>query len=226
MSRPKVKKIRTNLLLCSDLTTRSSMAFFSSNNLNGGSSTASTMATSGAVILDSFYSPFASAVNSPCSSASSVPSTDAVVNTISPSLTSSGLSVMTSSVGPASSYSSLTSSTGVIPYSSLMTSSASNGASGNSSNCAINSGRSSMAITMVSPQLPHAPIDDKNTLWMGDLDPWMDENFVKQVWFNFGDQVNVKVIRNKLSGYVSYSFIFVLKVTLSLFYFISLIGNV
>lgn len=41
----------------------------------------------------------------------------------------------------------------------------------------------------------------KNTLWMGELEPWMDENFIKGVFRTCSDQtVNVKVIRDKNSG--------------------------
>ena len=35
---------------------------------------------------------------------------------------------------------------------------------------------------------------------MGELGPWIDENFVRSVWFNMGYQVNVKMIRDKFSG--------------------------
>ena len=35
---------------------------------------------------------------------------------------------------------------------------------------------------------------------MGELEPWIDENFVRTVWFNMGEQVNVKMIRDKFSG--------------------------
>jgi hypothetical protein len=35
---------------------------------------------------------------------------------------------------------------------------------------------------------------------MGELEPWIDENFVRSVWFNLGYQVNVKMIRDKFSG--------------------------
>ncbi len=42
--------------------------------------------------------------------------------------------------------------------------------------------------------------DSKTTLWMGDLDPWMDEQYVKQVWANYGEQVNVKIIRDRFTG--------------------------
>ncbi|GAB7356062.1 hypothetical protein MBLNU459_g6679t1 [Dothideomycetes sp. NU459] len=42
--------------------------------------------------------------------------------------------------------------------------------------------------------------DAKTTLWMGELEPWIDENFVRSVWFGMGYQVNVKMIRDKFSG--------------------------
>ena len=47
------------------------------------------------------------------------------------------------------------------------------------------------------------PDEEKTTLWQGDLEPWMDEQFVKQVWVHFGENVEVKMIRDKFSGYVS-----------------------
>ena len=37
---------------------------------------------------------------------------------------------------------------------------------------------------------------------MGELEPWIDENFVRSVWFGLNYQVNVKMIRDKFSGYV------------------------
>ena len=37
---------------------------------------------------------------------------------------------------------------------------------------------------------------------MGELEPWIDENFVRNVWFQLGENVNVKMIRDKFSGYV------------------------
>ncbi|KAL5429374.1 hypothetical protein PMIN04_000178 [Paraphaeosphaeria minitans] len=40
----------------------------------------------------------------------------------------------------------------------------------------------------------------KTTLWMGELEPWIDENFVRSIWYNMGEQVNVKMIRDKFSG--------------------------
>lgn len=35
---------------------------------------------------------------------------------------------------------------------------------------------------------------------MGELEPWIDENFVRSIWYNMGEQVNVKMIRDKFSG--------------------------
>lgn len=35
---------------------------------------------------------------------------------------------------------------------------------------------------------------------MGELEPWIDENFVRTLWFGLGYQVNVKMIRDKFSG--------------------------
>ncbi|KAI9871568.1 MAG: hypothetical protein M1830_002736 [Pleopsidium flavum] len=47
----------------------------------------------------------------------------------------------------------------------------------------------------------------KTTLWMGELEPWIDENFVRSVWFGMGEQVNVKMIRDKFSGNAGYCFV-------------------
>ncbi|KAI9798623.1 MAG: hypothetical protein M1825_005047 [Sarcosagium campestre] len=49
--------------------------------------------------------------------------------------------------------------------------------------------------------------DAKTTLWMGELEPWIDENFVRSVWFGMGEQVNVKMIRDKFSGNAGYCFV-------------------
>lgn len=39
------------------------------------------------------------------------------------------------------------------------------------------------------------------TLWMGDLDSWMDESFIKTVFVNAtGEGVSVKIIRDRQSG--------------------------
>ncbi|KAK4504051.1 hypothetical protein PRZ48_004966 [Zasmidium cellare] len=50
------------------------------------------------------------------------------------------------------------------------------------------------------PQAPQPGQEQKTTLWMGELEPWIDENFVRSVWFGMGYQVNVKMIRDKFSG--------------------------
>ncbi|RKF64285.1 putative RNA-binding protein C23E6.01c [Erysiphe neolycopersici] len=49
--------------------------------------------------------------------------------------------------------------------------------------------------------------DAKTTLWMGELEPWIDENFIRSVWFGMGETVNVKMIRDKFSGNAGYCFI-------------------
>ncbi|KAG2222341.1 hypothetical protein INT45_009814 [Circinella minor] len=48
----------------------------------------------------------------------------------------------------------------------------------------------------------------KTTLWMGDLEPWMDENYIRQVWLALGENVVVKLIRDKRTG-VSAGYAFV-----------------
>lgn len=47
----------------------------------------------------------------------------------------------------------------------------------------------------------------KSTLWMGELEPWMDENFIKGIYASHGETVNVKVIRDKNSGSAGYCFV-------------------
>ncbi|EAS29010.3 mRNA binding post-transcriptional regulator [Coccidioides immitis RS] len=42
--------------------------------------------------------------------------------------------------------------------------------------------------------------EGKTTLWMGELEPWIDENFIRNIWYQMGEQVNVKMIRDKFSG--------------------------
>jgi hypothetical protein len=37
---------------------------------------------------------------------------------------------------------------------------------------------------------------------MGELEPWVDESYIKNLWYTMGEQVNVKMIRDKFSGYV------------------------
>jgi RNA recognition motif-containing protein len=40
---------------------------------------------------------------------------------------------------------------------------------------------------------------DKTTLWMGELEPWLDENAIRKIWAAFGETVSVKLIRDKFS---------------------------
>lgn len=35
---------------------------------------------------------------------------------------------------------------------------------------------------------------------MGDLEPWMDESFLKQLWNSYGEPVIIKLIRDKRTG--------------------------
>lgn len=35
---------------------------------------------------------------------------------------------------------------------------------------------------------------------MGELEPWIDENYIRNIWHQMGEQVNVKMIRDKFSG--------------------------
>ncbi|KAK6338976.1 hypothetical protein TWF696_009772 [Orbilia brochopaga] len=49
--------------------------------------------------------------------------------------------------------------------------------------------------------------DAKTTLWMGELEPWIDENFIRSVWYSLGEQVNVKMIRDKFNGSAGYCFV-------------------
>ncbi|KAJ8651683.1 hypothetical protein O0I10_012751 [Lichtheimia ornata] len=44
------------------------------------------------------------------------------------------------------------------------------------------------------------PETQKTTLWMGELEPWMDEQYLRQLWFNLNETVMVKVIRDKVTG--------------------------
>lgn len=51
----------------------------------------------------------------------------------------------------------------------------------------------------VSMCCPCEPVSN-NSYRMGELEPWIDENFVRNLWFQMGEQVNVKMIRDKFSG--------------------------
>jgi hypothetical protein len=35
---------------------------------------------------------------------------------------------------------------------------------------------------------------------MGELEPWIDENFIRSLWYGMGEQVSVKMIRDKFTG--------------------------
>ncbi|XP_012091368.1 polyadenylate-binding protein RBP45B isoform X2 [Jatropha curcas] len=53
-----------------------------------------------------------------------------------------------------------------------------------------------------------ASADDVRTLWIGDLQYWMDESYLHSCFAQTGEVVNVKVIRNKQTGQVEgYGFI-------------------
>ena len=42
--------------------------------------------------------------------------------------------------------------------------------------------------------------ENVTTLWMGDLELWYDEVFIKQIWFQYGQVIEVKLIRDKLTN--------------------------
>ena len=46
----------------------------------------------------------------------------------------------------------------------------------------------------------HRQVHSLTTCRMGELEPWIDENFIRNLWFQMGEQVNVKMIRDKFSG--------------------------
>ncbi|KAI1300738.1 hypothetical protein EDD11_005961 [Mortierella claussenii] len=39
-----------------------------------------------------------------------------------------------------------------------------------------------------------------SSLWMGELEPWMDENWIRGAWYSAGEAVAVKMIRDKFTG--------------------------
>lgn len=41
---------------------------------------------------------------------------------------------------------------------------------------------------------------ERASLWMGDLEPWMDENWLRQLWLSCGYMVSVKMIRDRSTG--------------------------
>ncbi|KAF2751508.1 RNA-binding domain-containing protein [Sporormia fimetaria CBS 119925] len=58
----------------------------------------------------------------------------------------------------------------------------------------------------VSPMSPHGSSQGKTTL-MGELEPWIDESFVRNIWNTMGYDVSVKMIRDKFSGNAGYCFV-------------------
>ncbi|KAJ2760942.1 hypothetical protein IWQ56_005368, partial [Coemansia nantahalensis] len=37
-------------------------------------------------------------------------------------------------------------------------------------------------------------------LWMGDIEPWMDDELVRRIWAHFGEHVTIKMIHDRLTG--------------------------
>lgn len=67
----------------------------------------------------------------------------------------------------------------------------------------MDNGTGGYAVTNVGPgggAPQQGSAEGKTTLWMGELEPWIDENFVRNIWYNIGENVNVKMIRDKFSG--------------------------
>ena len=58
------------------------------------------------------------------------------------------------------------------------------------------------------PDFQNLAVATSRTLWMGDLEPWMDENFIASLFAGIGSPVTVKVIRDKNSSLpVGYGFV-------------------
>ncbi|KAK1391836.1 polyadenylate-binding protein RBP45-like [Heracleum sosnowskyi] len=47
---------------------------------------------------------------------------------------------------------------------------------------------------------PASGSDEIRSLWIGDLQPWMDEQYINTCFYSTGELVSVKVIRNKQTG--------------------------
>jgi RNA recognition motif-containing protein len=41
---------------------------------------------------------------------------------------------------------------------------------------------------------------DRRTLWVGDIDRWMDENYITALFGSAAEVANVKIIRDKMTG--------------------------
>ncbi|EPY52772.1 RNA-binding protein Csx1 [Schizosaccharomyces cryophilus OY26] len=74
--------------------------------------------------------------------------------------------------------------------------------------------RPSMASHYSSATSPVSPISfepkNNDTLWMGDLESWMDATYLQQLWASLGEPVNVKVMRSKTASsdaLISYCFV-------------------
>ncbi|KAI8147567.1 hypothetical protein BJV82DRAFT_508257 [Fennellomyces sp. T-0311] len=60
----------------------------------------------------------------------------------------------------------------------------------------------------LTPFLLFYPASHSINLRMGDLEPWWDEQYIRQLWFNLGEKVIVKVIRDKVtSASAGYAFV-------------------
>ncbi|KAH8845420.1 hypothetical protein MCOR27_007737 [Pyricularia oryzae] len=82
-----------------------------------------------------------------------------------------------------------------------------NGHAGDNGNAMNGSGAQMEGNFQTPPVVPQGN-DSAKTLWMGELEPWMDENFIKQIWSTVcGETVNVKVIRDRQSGNAGYCFV-------------------
>ena len=58
------------------------------------------------------------------------------------------------------------------------------------------------------PDFQNLAIATSRTLWMGELEPWMDENFISSLFAGIGSPVTVKVIRDKNTNLpVGYGFV-------------------
>lgn len=59
------------------------------------------------------------------------------------------------------------------------------------------------------PPVPDSAQNSANALWIGDVESWMDENFIYSLFVHTRELVNVKIIRDKYSGQSSgYGFIY------------------
>jgi len=61
----------------------------------------------------------------------------------------------------------------------------------------------------------------RNSLWMGDLEPWMDEAYLRQLWFSLGCNVRfwrLDTPKNFVLGSNTSSFLF-------FFFFVSLLSS-